>query len=112
MEELVLEYLNYNYDIILSSFSSYKYTSRVSVDISSTTVIRDTCQIFGTGAKDEEIEAIINGWAKYKIGLLLVKINNIKYQYYSKFGFDIKDVNEMNKLILQTDASTQLCTLD
>lgn len=109
MEELVLEHLNYNYDIILSSFSSYKYTSRVS-DISSNTVIRDTCQIFGSGAKDEEIETIVNRWTKEKIGLLSVKINNIKYQYYSKFGYDIKDVNKMNKLILQTDACTQLCT--
>ncbi len=110
MEELVLEYLNYNYDIILSSFTSYKYISRVSENIVSNTLLRDTSLIFGSGVKDEEIEAIINGWTKYKIGLLSVKINNIKYQYYSKFGIDIKDVNEMNKLILQTDASTQLCT--
>jgi hypothetical protein len=110
MEELVLEYLNKNYDIILSSFSSYKYVSRVSVDISSNTVLRDTCQIFGSGAKDEEIETIVNGWTKEKIGLLSVKINNIKYQYYSKFGYDIKTVDQLNKLILQGDASTQLCT--
>ena len=110
MEEIVLEYLDKNYNIILSTFSSFKYISKDSTSIGSSTLIGDVCIVFGSGRRDEFIESIINKWSKDMITKLSTKINNIKYQYYTKYGKDITSVDEMNKMILDIDVCTQLCT--
>lgn len=107
MEEIILEHLNSNYNVILSTFSSFKYITNDSISMVSSKLISDVCIIFGSSSRDEYIEGIINKWSKDKITKLSTKINHIKYQYYCEKGQDITSVDEMNKRILE---STHLCT--
>lgn len=101
MEEIILEYLNNNYNVILSTFSSFKYITNNSDSMSGSKLISDVCIIFGSSSRDEYIEGIINKWSKDKITNLSTKINNIKYKYYCENGRDITSVDEMNKKILE-----------
>lgn len=103
MEEIIIEYLNENYSIILSTFSSFKYITKTSISTSSSVLISDTCIIFGTGKRDDFVEGVINKWSKEKITKISTRINHIKYQYYTKYGRDITSVDEMNKLILEVN---------
>lgn len=103
MEEIILEYLNENYNIILSTFSSFKYITKTSCSIGSSVLISDVCIIFGSGKKDKFVEEVINKWSKDTIAKISTKINHIKYQYYTTYGRDITSVDEMNRMIIDMD---------
>ena len=103
MEEIIIEYLNENYNVILSTFSSFKYITKTSDSIGSSVLISDVCIIFGSSKKDEYIEGVIKKWSKDMITNLSTKINNIKYQYYKTYGRDISCVDEMNRIINDVD---------
>lgn len=100
MEEMVMSFLSENYNVAMSTFSSYKYENKIKeIYIGANELKREVGSIFGSGEDDKEIQGLVEKWTKQEIGLLAVKVNHVKYQYYKKFGQDIKDIGDLNKIL-------------
>lgn len=99
MEELIIEYLDTNFDLEISTLKSYIHVDKNGSRITNSNFIDEVNSVFGCGKEDGYIVGVIDKWNRDKIMILSNKINNAKYHYFSKHGYDLTTVDDLKYMI-------------
>lgn len=98
MEEIIHDFLERNYYMELSTYSSYFIKDKHSnekIDLKS--LESKLCIIFGYDLDDRnEMLGVFSNWSRKKVSDIHKKINHIKYELYSSGQSDIIPIEEMN----------------
>ena len=99
MEEIIIKFLNKQYQLALSTYVSYKVLDKVdNVDVSSKQVIQNVILIFNID--ETEIMNIFDKWADNQATLLNNKIADIRYKLYEQTGVELQlTTNDLNQLV-------------
>lgn len=99
MEEIIIKFLNKQYQLTLSTYVSYKVLDKVdNVEVSSKQVIQNVILIFNID--ETEIMNIFDKWADNQATLLNNKIADIRYKLYEQTGVELQlTTNDLNQLV-------------
>ena len=99
MEEIIIKFLNKQYQLTLSTYVSYKVLDKVdNAEVSSKQVIQNVILIFNID--ETEIMNIFDKWADNQATLLNNKIADIRYKLYEQTGVELQlTTNDLNQLV-------------
>lgn len=99
MEEIIIKFLNKQYQLTLSTYVSYKVLDKVdNVEVSLKQVIQNVILIFNID--ETEIMNIFDKWADNQATLLNNKIADIRYKLYEQTGVELQlTTNDLNQLV-------------
>ena len=100
MEEIIIKYLNKQYQLTLSTYVSYKVLDKVdNLEVSLKQVIHNVILIFNID--EAEIIRIFDKWADNQATLLNNKIADIRYKLYEQTGVELQlTTNDLNQLVI------------
>ena len=99
MEEIIIKYLNKQYQLTLSTYVSYKVLDKLdNLEVSLKQVIHNVILIFNID--ETEIVRIFDKWADNQVTLLNNKIADIRYKLYEQTGVELQlTTNDLNQLV-------------